>query len=76
MSDLSMDVRDVSLESVEEAKRLLELAQSQHGGAKRLTEGRRYLVITREYIEHYGELFAEEERRRLIAKYSEFRLHS
>jgi hypothetical protein len=56
------------LDSTEEATRLLALAKTQRGGEKRLTEGRRYLVITQQYIDTYGYLLPENERWKLVGK--------
>jgi hypothetical protein len=57
-----------------EATQLLELSQSQRGGEKRLTEGRRYMVITQDFIDKYGELFPEDEKARVLLQYHELGL--
>jgi hypothetical protein len=69
MSNTFTDEDDVLLESTEEAMRLLDLSKSQRGGQKKLTEGQRYLVITQEYLETYGHLFDDRERKRIETRF-------
>lgn len=64
MSDTSTNYLDCT----EEAMQLLDLAKTQRGGEKRLTEGRRYLLITREYLKAYGDILPTNDRTRLEAQ--------